>query len=78
MDHGCVRSFEASCVVPEDPGEVVRGARPLTAEDAAQLREQMIVRLLAQAGQPQLPPYAASALGDQVRRAMRDWQGLRT
>lgn len=78
MDHGCVRSFEASCVVPEDPGEVVRGARPLTAEDAARLREQMIVRLVAQAGRPRITPYAAGALGDKVRRAMRDWQGLRT
>jgi hypothetical protein len=55
MNLGCVRSFEASCVVPEDPGEVVRGARPLTAEDAAQLREQMIVRLVAQAKRPQCP-----------------------
>ena len=78
MNLGCVRSFEASCVVPEDPGEVVRGARPLTAEDAAQLREQMIVRLVAQAKRPHLPLYAAGALGDQVRRALRDWQGLRT
>jgi hypothetical protein len=75
MDHGRVLSFEASCVVPDDPGEVVRGARPLTAEDAVRLREQMIVRLLAQAGRP--PSAPAVPASEQVRRAMRDWQATR-
>ena len=47
MDLGIIRSFEASCVVPDDPGEVVRRARPLCQEDRERLREQAIARLLA-------------------------------
>ena len=46
-DLGIVKSFEASCVVPDDPGEVVRRARPLCQEDRERLREQAIARLLA-------------------------------
>jgi hypothetical protein len=48
MDLGSVKSFEASCVVPDDPGEVVRGARPLCPEDRDRLREQAIARLMAE------------------------------
>lgn len=46
--------FEPSCVVPDDPGMVVRGARRLTDEDRAVLREQHIARLTAacERGQP--------------------------
>lgn len=39
MNVGRVNSFDASCVVPNDPGEVVRGSRPLTAEDRVQLAD---------------------------------------
>lgn len=38
--------FEPSCVVPEDPGEVVRHAGPLDAEARRQLLEQHIDRLV--------------------------------
>lgn len=73
MDVGRVNSFEASCVVGDDPGEVVRGARPLTSEDAARLREQMIARLLAEAAPVELP-LRPRAVGERVRRAMLGWR----
>ena len=38
-------SFEPSCVVPDDPGEVVRGAQPLDETARRQLREQAIARM---------------------------------
>lgn len=38
-------AFEPSCVVEDDPGEVVRHAAPLDAQAAAQMREQQIARL---------------------------------
>jgi hypothetical protein len=38
-------AFEPSCVVEDDPGEVVRHAAPLDARAAAQMREQQIARL---------------------------------
>lgn len=38
-------AWEPSCVVAPDDSCVVRHARPLTPEDAAQLREQAIARL---------------------------------
>ena len=41
------RLDECVGIVGEDYGEVVRGARPLTTEDAAQMREQEIARLKA-------------------------------
>jgi hypothetical protein len=47
MDLGIVRSFEAACVVPEDPGEVVRGARPISSQDRERMREQAISRMMA-------------------------------
>lgn len=37
--------FEPSCVAPDDPGEVVRHARPATPADLAAMREQAIARL---------------------------------
>lgn len=48
MDLGTVRSFEAACVVPDDPGEVVRGARPTSSLDRERMREQAITRLMAE------------------------------
>lgn len=39
--------YEASCVVEDDPGMVVRHARPITAEDRAVIREQEIARMVA-------------------------------
>jgi hypothetical protein len=47
MELGSVRSFEAACVVPEDPGEVVRGARPTSSQDRERMREQTISRMMA-------------------------------
>lgn len=44
---GSVRSFEPGCVVPDDPGEVVRGARPISLQDRERMREQHISRLMA-------------------------------
>lgn len=41
---GAVR-WESSCVVPDDPGEIVRHAAPMTAHARAQIREQQIARL---------------------------------
>lgn len=40
--------YETSCIVPEDPGCVVRGARRITPEDVDQLREQHIARMIAE------------------------------
>jgi len=34
------------CIVEDDPGMVVRGARPVSEADRAAMREQMISRLL--------------------------------
>ncbi len=73
MDVGRVNSFEASCVVQDDPGEIVRGSRPLTAEDVVRLREQMITRLVAQASSPTpLPRWRA--IDERVRLAMKGWR----
>ena len=47
LDMGRASTFEARCVVDDDPGDVVRGARPITAEDLDRMREQGIARLLA-------------------------------
>lgn len=41
---GCV-AYEPSCVVADDPGEIVRHASPLDGRARAQLREQQIARL---------------------------------
>ena len=73
MDIGRVNSFEASCVVQEDPGEIVRGSRPLTAEDVVRLREQMIARLVAQATSP-TPVPMWRAVDERVRLAMKGWR----
>jgi hypothetical protein len=73
MDVGRVNSFEASCIVQDDPGEVVRGARPLTAEDAARLREQMIARLLAHSAPVSVGP-RPRGLDERVRIAMTGWR----
>ncbi len=74
MDVGRVNSYEASCVVQDDPGEIVRGARPLTAEDAVRLREQMIARLLAQSEVPRRVAARQSPLDERVRIAMSGWR----
>lgn len=47
LELGSVRSFEAGCVVGEDPGEVVRSAKPISAHDRDRMREQHIARLMA-------------------------------
>ena len=48
LELGTVRSFEAACIVPDDPGEVVRGAKPISPADRERMREQHISRLLAE------------------------------
>lgn len=47
VELGSVSSFEAACIVPDDPGEVVRGAKPISAGDRERMREQHISRLMA-------------------------------
>jgi len=47
VELGSVRSIEAACIVADDPGEVVRGAKPISAADRDRMREQHIARLLA-------------------------------
>lgn len=74
MDVGRVKSYEASCVVQDDPGEIVRGARPLTAEDAVRLREQMVARLLAQSAAPRRVAAHSSPIAERVRLAMKGWR----
>lgn len=74
MDVGWVTSFEPTCVVPDDPGEVVRGARPMTAEDAERLREQMIARLVQRATLPVVHDRWPSETEVKVRWAMRGWR----
>lgn len=44
-----VLHWEPTCVVPDDDGEVVRGAAPIDEAARAQLREQQIARMLAEA-----------------------------
>jgi hypothetical protein len=41
---GCVR-YEPTCVVGDDPGEIVRHAAPLDERARTQLREQQIARM---------------------------------
>jgi hypothetical protein len=74
MDLGRVNSFEASCVVQDDPGEVVRGARRVTADDVVRMREQMIARLVAQSRPLKTVPDWPSAVSERVRLAMKDWR----
>ena len=73
MNVGRVNSVEASCVVQDDPGEIVRGSRPLTAEDRVQLREQMIARLVSQSAASNPPP-RWRAVDERVRLAMKGWR----
>lgn len=40
--------YEPSCIVPDDPGEIVRHAGPLDEHARRQLLEQHIARLLCQ------------------------------
>lgn len=56
--------YEPSCVVPDDPGEIVRHARPLDEHARQQLLEQHIARLLCQA------PAVASHLDAHGARAL--------
>lgn len=77
MDVGCVSSFEARCVVPDDPGEVVRGARPITPEDRVRMREQAIVRLLARHRAEFPVRLADRSVRDRVRAAMAGWHASR-
>ncbi len=37
--------FDPGCIVPDDPGEVVRHARPADEQDRWRIREQQIARL---------------------------------
>jgi len=77
MDVGCVSSYEPRCVVPDDPGEVVRGARPITPEDRVQMREQAIVTLLARHRTEFPVRLPDGPLRDRVRAAMAGWRTSR-
>jgi len=70
-------SFEARCVVPEDPGEVVRGARPTTPEDRVRMREQAIVSLLARHRAEFAVRLADRPVPERVRTAMAGWRTSR-
>ena len=48
VELGSVRSFEAGCVVADDPGEVVRSAKPISAHDRDRMREQHISQMLSE------------------------------
>lgn len=76
MDVGFVVRFEPSCVVPDDPGEVVRGARRFTPEDRDRLREQMIARLL-EAHDGRSADAVIDDVETRVRQAMRGWRAAR-
>jgi hypothetical protein len=76
MDVGFVTRYEPSCVVPDDPGEVVRGARPPTPEDLVRLREQMIARL-AESAARRAPRPAPQGVEERVRLAMKGWRANR-
>ncbi len=52
-DLGYVDLREVTGFVADDPGIVVRGARPVTEADRAVMREQQIARLLVSAGRRQ-------------------------
>lgn len=77
MDVGCVSSYEPRCVVPDDPGEVVRGARPITPEDRVRMREQAIVRLVAHHRAEFPLRMAERPVRDRVRAAMAGWHAGR-
>lgn len=47
LEHFECVSYERSCVVEDDPGEIVRHAAPLDGEARAKLLEQRIARLQA-------------------------------
>ena len=76
-DVGCVSSYEARCVVPDDPGEVVRGARPITSEDRVRMREQAIIRLLARHRAEFPARVTERPVRDRVRAAMAGWRSSR-
>ena len=44
-----VEEFDPGCIVPDDPGEVVRHARPADERDRGHIREQQIARMQADA-----------------------------
>ncbi len=48
VELGSVSSFEPACVVADDPGEVVRSAKPISAHDRDRMREQHISRMMAE------------------------------
>lgn len=61
--------YEPACVVPDDPGEVVRHARPIDDHARRQLREQHISRLVGN-GSPRLGSARYPALGANTRVAL--------
>lgn len=74
MDVGRVSSFEPRCVVPDDPGEVVRGARPISGEDRVRMREQTIARLMARHREESPTRVVERSVQDRVRVAMAGWR----
>ncbi len=60
VELGSVRSFEPGCVVADDPGEVVRSAKPISAHDRDQMREQHISRMMAEYRRQQSESLAAA------------------
>ena len=57
---GSVSSFEPGCVVADDPGEVVRSAKPISAHDRDRMREQHISRMMAEYRRQRSEPLTAA------------------
>ena len=60
VELGSVRSFEPACVVADDPGEVVRSAKPISAHDRVRMREQQISRMMAEYRRQRSEPLTAA------------------
>jgi hypothetical protein len=61
LELGRVSSFEPACVVADDPGEVVRSAKPTSAHDRERMREQQISRMMAEYRRQRSEPVAMAS-----------------
>lgn len=67
--------FDPGCVVPDDPGEVVRHARPADEHDRGRIREQQIARLQPDAAAIQAREHRLRVRAAAVARWSRDAAG---
>jgi transcriptional regulator of nitric oxide reductase len=61
LELGRVSTFEPACVVADDPGEVVRSAKPTSAHDRERMREQQISRMMAEYRRQHSEPVAVAS-----------------